>query len=105
MVSFEQFLQLLYEHGSRNYHMNAAYVRFFKTRKKTDGTVDVRAYSNIGHASRTTPPSQKELNNRNLFAQVNREVGERIKNGDKRNRHVIFHEVYAELKNNTLPSR
>lgn len=77
----------------------------FKTRKKTDGTVDVRAYSNIGHASRTTPPSQKELNNRNLFAQVNREVGERIKNGDKRNRHVIFHEVYAELKNNTLPSR
>ena len=28
MVSFEQFWQLLYEHGSRNYHMNAAYVRW-----------------------------------------------------------------------------
>ena len=28
MVSFEQFWQMLYEHGSRNYYMNAAYVRW-----------------------------------------------------------------------------
>lgn len=28
MVSFEQFWQLLYDHGSRNYYQNDAYVRW-----------------------------------------------------------------------------
>ena len=77
----------------------------FKTRRKADGSTDVRLYQNPYRDwrgrkidVRTTPVSEKELASRQLFAQASRMAGERAKQGDQRPRGEIIKEVYAELK-------
>ena len=48
---------------------------------------------------RKTPPSDKELRSRSLFAKANAETTRCQQAGDRRRRQVIFHEVYQRIKN------
>ena len=77
----------------------------FKTRRKADGSTDVRLYQNPYRDlrgrkinARTTPVSEKELASRQLFAQAVRIARQRAEQGDRRRRGEIIKEVYAELK-------
>lgn len=81
----------------------------FKTRKKADGSTDVRMYKNPYRDARgrkinvrSTPLSDKEIASRQLFMRANAEVNRRKEAGDKRNRREIFKEVYAQLKIQTI---
>ncbi len=63
---------------------------------KTDGIIDVRVYNGVGYAKRRTPPSEKELNHWQLFAQVKREV--------KKDNRKGIHATETSSSNSSTPS-
>lgn len=67
-----------------------------KTYRRPDGTKESRLYL-MPKCKRATPPSDKEIAQRQRFRQMAQEVAKRIADGDTRPRKIIWEEVKNTL--------
>ena len=73
----------------------------FKTYKRRDGTTETRAYRKPTY-ERKTPPGKKELAARSRFSSMAKQVAERMLQGDKRPKSLIWAEVKEEFKDSMI---
>jgi hypothetical protein len=70
----------------------------FKTFTRPDGSSVTRMYSTEGHHKRRTPPSDRELAQRQRFARIASAVALCRRNGDTRPKKLIWSELARTIQ-------